>query len=146
MIPIAKFQGDNWLQLSWRPPSQNAPSRWWKWSQKSDKSCWLKATNHTPTHLPCTNPPTMHQASIFDNFLVFIACIQIMYMYKLASRISINRANLFVLKWIQFEVSLKKVWVFVRVFFLFFFILFAISFLFFKFWVLPSHPWKARLS
>ena len=68
-----------------------------------------------------------------------------MYMYKLASKISINRVNLFVLYIIQFEVSLKKVWVFVRVFFLFFFILFRISFLFFYFWVLPSHPWKARL-
>ena len=150
MIQIGDFQGDNWLQLWWRHPSQNAPSRWWIWSQKSDKSCWLKATNHTPTHLPCTNPPTMHQASIFDNFHIFTTCIQIIFNYKLASRISINRVNLFVLYIIQFEISLsiclKKVWVFVRVFFLFFSILFRISFLFFYFWVLPSHPWKARLS
>ena len=59
----------------------------------------------TKSHQPYTNPPTMHQptnqASIFDNFHILIACIQIMYMYKLASRISINRANLFVLWEIQ---------------------------------------------
>ena len=132
MILMPKFQGDNWLQLSWRPPSQNALSRSWKLRQNLDKSCWLKVTNHTPTHLPCTNAPIMHQSSIFDNFHVFTACIHIIFNYKLASMISINRANLFVLYIIRFEVSLniclKKVWVFVRVFFPFFSILFRISF------------------
>ena len=51
----------------------------------------------------------MHQASIFDKFQILIACIQIMYMYKLASRISINRPNLFVLEAFNLEVSFKKV-------------------------------------
>ena len=49
----------------------------------------------------------MHQATIFDNFHVFTACIHMIFNYILASRISINRVNLFVLWIIQFEVSLS---------------------------------------
>ena len=90
MIPTPKFQGDNWLQLSW-----DLQSKMYRLGHENQAGSRIRVVDLKPQ--PYTNPPTMHQASIFDNFHVFIACIQIIFNYKLASMISINRANLFVL-------------------------------------------------